>query len=214
MPDWSAIKADFLATGMTYPALASKWKVPLSTVKKRAMREKWARSHETVILMAEEAEAKKMEPKRKKRKVPPKQKPKMEPKETAVPFKAKKQMEPQELPVPSEVELVTPEMMAAELRARRAKRLMETTDAMMDRIIDAMEIVKPDDTYALKTLIAALKDLREMQGLNKSALDIEEQKARIAKLRSETRVTETEGAGGVLILPTIDDRLEPPEEEP
>lgn len=169
MPDWTAIKTDFLATGMAYSALAKKWNVPLSTVKKRAMREKWSDQHAKVMELAPEPE-----------------------------------VEPE--PV------VEPEVyIATDMRAERSRRLLQTTDAMMDRIIDALDIIKPDDTYALSTLVRALKDLREMQGLHRTELDIEEQRARIAKLKSETRITETDGHGGVLILPTIEDRLLPPE---
>lgn len=76
-------------------------------------------------------------------------------------------------------------------RRDRMQRFMEASDAMMDRIVDALtspEVISP---YSLKLLASALRDLREMQGLNKSALDIEEQQARIEKLRSETKTAET-----------------------
>lgn len=186
MPDWNAIEADFLATGMAYPELAKKWKVSLSTLKKRAMRGKWGDKHAAVAILAEES-------------VP------------------ENRMEPEPEPVPTEEEppelkseIVNPTVLAIERRAERIRRMLSTTDAMMDRIIDALDLIKPDDTYALSTLIRALKDLREMQGLNKSELDVEEQRARIAKLKSETRITETDGHGGVLILPTIEDALQPP----
>ena len=183
MPDWTAVKADYLATGMAYPALAKKWNVSLSTLKKRAMREKWSELFGTVVQQSEPT-------------VP-------------VPLEEKEPAGTKEEPQPG-VELVSVEQIAIEARRERYQRMMRTTDAMMDRILDAMELVKPDDTYAIKTLVSALKDLREMQGLNKSALDIEEQKARIAKLKSETRITEADGHGGVLILPTIEDGLLPP----
>ena len=42
-PDWAAIEADFLATGMSYNELARKWGVSISTLKKKAMRGKWAK---------------------------------------------------------------------------------------------------------------------------------------------------------------------------
>lgn len=100
--------------------------------------------------------------------------------------KAKKEPEPEKEPEPS-AELITPEEMALELRAMRQKRFNEVTDAMMDRIIDALALLHADDTLALATLVKALKDLREMQGLNKSVLDIEEQRARIDKIKSEIR---------------------------
>ena len=78
-----------------------------------------------------------------------------------------------------------------DLKRERYQKFMEITDAMMDRIQDALtspEVISP---YSLKLLASALRDLREMQGLNKTALDIEEQQARIAKLRSETVTAET-----------------------
>lgn len=78
-----------------------------------------------------------------------------------------------------------------DLKRERFEKFMEITDAMMDRIQDALtspEVISP---YSLKLLASALRDLREMQGLNKTALDIEEQQARIAKLRQETRAAES-----------------------
>lgn len=191
MPDWNAIEADFLATGMAYPALAKKWDVSLSTLKKKAMRGRWGDRHAAVAILAEE-------------RVPENQE---EPSEEPVPVweEPTKEKEPE-----PQAELITPEEIAIETRSDRIRRMLRTTDEMMDRIVNALDLIKPDDTYALKTLISALKDLREMQGLNKSELDIEEQRARIAKLKSETRITETDGHGGVLILPTIEDALLPP----
>ena len=107
----------------------------------------------------------------------------------------------------TEAEIVT----IADIRRDRYERFMEASDAMMDRIVEALtspEVISP---YSLKLLASALRDLREMQGLNKSALDIEEQQARIAKLRSETRTTETEEGGGVIFMPVMEPRPEPPE---
>lgn len=91
-------------------------------------------------------------------------------------------LEPAPEPVP---ELVPREQVAVELRSQRYKRMIEATDSMMDRVIDALQVVKPGDTFAIGTLARALKDLREMQGLNRSALDIEEQQLRIRKLQME-----------------------------
>lgn len=150
MADWTAIRADYLETRAPYSALAKKWDVPLSTLKKRAMRERWATGF---------------------------RKPGEEPKEEPVPLVPVPELEP--------AERMTRQELAEERKLRQAQRMIETTDAMMDRIIDALGLIAPDNTYALATLIKALKDLREMQGLNRSALDIEEQKARIAKLQHD-----------------------------
>lgn len=153
MADWTAIRADYLETRASYSALAKKWDVPLSTLKKHAMRERWATGF---------------------------RKPGEEPEEEPVPL----------VPAPEPEPIMTRKELAEERKLRQAQRMIETTDAMMDRIIDALGLIAPDNTYALATLIKALKDLREMQGLNRSALDIEEQKARIAKLQHDALTAE------------------------
>ena len=78
-----------------------------------------------------------------------------------------------------------------DLKRERYQKFMEITDAMMDRIQDALTSPAVISPYSLKLLASALRDLREMQGLNKTALDIEEQQARIAKLRSEIHTVES-----------------------
>ena len=184
-PDWSAIEADYLATGLKYPSLAKKWGVSLNTLKKKASAGKWAAKLEAVAARTEAPETAPTAP---------------------TPIEA-----PDTVPNVS-TELVTSEEFSAELRSRRYRRMIEASDMIMDHIIDALGLIKPDDTMALGTLVRALKDLREMQGLNKSALDIEEQRARIAKLRSDTRIVEDNGEGGIIFMPTMADRPTPPED--
>jgi len=176
-PDWSAIEADFLATGTKYPTLAKKWGVSLSGLKKRAAAGKWTEKLADI--------AKRTEPE-------PEPEPRTEPETGA--------------------EIMCPEELAAELRAKRSLRMIEVTDMMMDHIIDALGVIHAEDTLALATLVRALKDLREIQGLNKSALDIEEQQARIAKLKSETRSVDDGTEGGVIFMPTMAERPQAPED--
>lgn len=173
-PDWSAIEADFLATGTKYPTLAKKWGVSLSTLKKKASAGEWAAKLAEV--------SKRAEP------------------------------EPEPAPNAEPTEIMHPEELAAELRAKRSLRMIEVTDMMMDHIIDALGVIHAEDTLALATLVRALKDLREIQGLNKSALDIEEQQARIAKLKSETRIVDDGTEGGVIFMPTMAERPQAPED--
>lgn len=100
-----------------------------------------------------------------------------------------------------------------DLKRERYQKFMEITDAMMDRISAALtspEVVSP---YSLKMLASALRDLREMQGLNKTELDLEEQRARIAKLKSEIKTVESDGDGGIIYMPVMADRPEPPEDD-
>lgn len=86
-----------------------------------------------------------------------------------------------------------------DLKRERYQKFMEITDAMMDRISAALtspEVVSP---YSLKMLASALRDLREMQGLNKTELDLEEQRARIDKLKSETKAQQTVESHGIVV---------------
>ena len=164
---WATIRADYLATGMSYKKLADKHGVSISTLKKRAASEKWAEAKA-------EIDAKTMggtggvtgtEP---------------EPDDGSMVL------------VPTDAEII-------DLKRERLERFHQATDAMMDRIIDALaseEVISP---YSLKLLASALRDLREMQGLNKSELDIEEQRARIAKLKSETRTVESPEEQGIVV---------------
>lgn len=102
---------------------------------------------------------------------------------------------------------------SAKRDASDAERIQTVADVLLSKIEDGV-----NDGSLLKTskdakaLISALKDLRDIKGI-KSDLDIEEQKARIDKLRSDSKV----GAGdesetGVVIMPAIVE-VEPPEEE-
>lgn len=98
-------------------------------------------------------------------------------------------------------------------RETDAQRFNRLVDGMLDRVQDAICMVNPSDAASIKLLTAALKDLRDLKHLNKTELDIEEQKARIAKLRSDTRIVETDGEGGIIFMPTMDDRPTPPEDD-
>ena len=116
--------------------------------------------------------------------------------------KAEQETEQEQDPEQQEIAVIT--------RKDRSVRFAEMTDVMADKILEALDAVDVRDVQAIKLLASALKDLRELQGLNKTVLDIEEQQARIAKLRSETRIVEGEDSGGVLILPMIEGKLTPP----
>lgn len=72
--------------------------------------------------------------------------------------------------------------------ADRAKRLLSVTDKLLERIEGLVEEFTEGevllDKTTLKQLTGALKDIKDIQGI-RSPLEIEEQKARIAKLRKE-----------------------------
>lgn len=159
--DWTPIEADFLSCGAGYRALAEKYGVSLSSVKKRASAGGWQKK----LLELRRGE------------------------------------EPEELSGPSEL--------AKQIRQDRRLRLLDTSDVLLDKLRRTMDELEPGNAAALARLARALKDLRELQGLQKDALDLEEQRTRIEKMRSEIRRTEDENSpAGVVLLPPIGEEPE------
>lgn len=98
-------------------------------------------------------------------------------------------------------------------RETETQRFNRIVDGMLDRVQDAICMVNTSDAASIKLLTAALKDLRSLKGLDKTDLDREEQRARIAKLRSDTRIVEDNGEGGIIFMPTMEARPTPPEDD-
>ena len=99
---------------------------------------------------------------------------------------------------------------AEQRRQDRRTRLLDTSDELLDKLRREMDELEPGNAKALASLVRALKDLRELQGLGKDPLDLEEQQTRIEKMRSEIRRSEEEnGAGGVVLLPPVETAEEP-----
>lgn len=73
----------------------------------------------------------------------------------------------------------------------RAARLQTVTDKMLDKIEAIVDSVKPEewDARSLRAISAALKDIKEIQGI-RSDLDQQEQRARIANLRKSAEAEE------------------------
>ena len=168
---WATIRADFLATGTSYPELAAKYGVSISTLKKTAAREHWALDKDMIDVQAAEAPREEQEPQE----------------EPEPPKKEPEEPEPEE---PRELAVVPTDAEIIDAKRERLEKFFQITHGMMDRIFNAIDSPDVITPYALKLLSSALRDLREMQGLNRTALDEEEQRARIAKLRSELTVPE------------------------
>ena len=86
--------------------------------------------------------------------------------------------------------------------AEKAVDIIGVADKLLGKIesmVDTMEI----DTQSLKQLTSALKDLKDIKGY-KSPRDLEEQMARIAKLRKEAEDTETDREIKVVIEGDLD----------
>jgi uncharacterized protein YjcR len=78
----------------------------------------------------------------------------------------------------------------AEKQAQRMSRLLSVTDKLLEAVEKAVDGFNTEellfDKSALKSLSGAIKDIKEIQGV-KSAIDIREQEARIAKLQKEAQ---------------------------
>ena len=193
--DWTEIAKDYRENGLNYDQLAKKYNVSISTLKKAAARQDWTGTKAKAERRAKTA-VKSM------KKAVDAVQPKTEPKETEPQEMEPQEMEPETEPATFPRYALSTEVSTEDLLA-----------GMMQRISEAITLVDPGDAQAIKLLTGALKDLYSIgKRNNKDELDIEEQKARIQKLRSEIRVTETEAAGGVIFMPTMDDRPTPPED--
>ena len=68
--------------------------------------------------------------------------------------------------------------------ANRAAKIHSVADKLLLKIEAMVESEKPLDTKGIRALTAAVKDLKEIQSI-KSALDEQEQRARIANLQKQ-----------------------------
>ncbi len=198
--DWSEIEKDYQENGLSLAELAEKHDISVSTLKKAAMRQGWSKGRvaperrrkagrvKAALAAAEKTEPAEMEPE------------KMEPEE----------MEPEPNGTTADNKVVTlypDRIYPAEDDAARFRRLV---DALMNRVEDAICQMDVTQAGSVKLMTGALKDLRSLKGMDKSPLDIEEQKARIEKLRSETRIIEDTEEYGVVLLPPVME-VNPPE---
>lgn len=178
--DWTEIEKDYLESGLSLSQLAQKYGVSISTLKKTAARQGWAKKRSGSEQKVERVE-------------------------TALAELEPEQMEPEKGTTGTEIKVYD--------RETDSQKFARIVDGMLDRVQDAICMVNPSDAASIKLLTAALKDLRSLKGLDKTDLDREEQRARIAKLRSDTRIVEDSGEGGIIFMPTMEDRPTPPEDD-
>ena len=176
--DWTEIEKDYLESGLSLSQLAEKYGVSISTLKKTAARQGWAKKRSGSEQKAERVE-------------------------TALAQLEPPQMEPGKGTTDTGIRVID--------RETENQRFNRVVDEMLNRVEDAICIVNPSDAASIKLLTAALKNLRDLKHLNRTELDIEEQRARISKLRSETRIVETEDVGGVILMPEIQEVPQPDE---
>lgn len=177
--DWSEIEQDYLESGLSLKQLAEKYAISIDTLKKISSKQGWAKKRSGKETKAERLET------------------------------ALAQMAPENgttgeiAPV---VQLYPDTVRDSESDAQRFNRIV---NEMMDRVEDAICCMDVRQPGAVKLMTGALKDLRDLKGLNKTALDIEEQKARIEKLRSDVRIVDDTEEYGVIILPEIEEVVPP-----
>ena len=74
-------------------------------------------------------------------------------------------------------------------QANRAKKMQTVADKLLSKIEAMVDSGNPLDTKAIRSLTAAVKDLKEIQSI-KSDLDEKEQRARIANLEKQADKTD------------------------
>lgn len=90
-------------------------------------------------------------------------------------------------------------------QADRAAKLAGVSDLLLDKVKDILENHPEilEDTQSMKHISGVLKDYKEIQGI-RSAKDLEEQDARIAKLRREAEQDEDSGTEVTITFGTED----------
>ena len=81
----------------------------------------------------------------------------------------------------------------------RAKKILAVTDKLLRKIEEMVDCEGAMTEKAIRALTAAVKDLREIQGI-KSQLDTQEQEARIANLRRQAERAAEEKAAFTVTL--------------
>jgi uncharacterized protein YqfA (UPF0365 family) len=77
----------------------------------------------------------------------------------------------------------------AERQSDRAAKFFVLTDALYDKLVEALKLVDPNDTQGLRQLTASVKDWRDMHSI-KSDADMREQEARIRNLEKQAQADE------------------------
>lgn len=104
--------------------------------------------------------------------------------------------------------------MVGEKQAVRSAKIIDVADKLLDKISETIDACEVIDSQSLKHFTSALKDIKDIKGI-KSDIDLREQEARIAKLRkdAEDGGRDDDKPSGIVLLPSVPDKLTPPSEE-
>ena len=93
--------------------------------------------------------------------------------------------------------------------AKKAIKIDKVADKLLNKISTMIDTVH--DTQGIKHISSALKDIKDIKGY-KSAIDLEEQKARIKNLEKQAQDSNQDDGKpkGVILLPIVGDKLIPP----
>lgn len=97
---------------------------------------------------------------------------------------------------------------AVKNREAKAKIFYDLVDRMVDKVRDGVDRCDTANSAAVRQLTLALRDLQQMLGLDKTELDKSEQRARIERLRAETKAVaarvDAEGRSGDTVMIVLD----------
>lgn len=86
-----------------------------------------------------------------------------------------------------------------EKKVDRAVRLMTVADKLLEKVEQWVEMGEPISATSIKNLSDAIKNIKEVQMI-RTEEDVEEQKARIAKLRKEAEKEETQNNDVTIVI--------------
>ena len=86
-----------------------------------------------------------------------------------------------------------------EQKVDRAVRLMTVADKLLEKVEQWVEMGEPISATSIKNLSDAIKNIKEVQMI-RTEEDVEEQKARIAKLRKEAEKEETQNNDVTIVI--------------
>ena len=81
--------------------------------------------------------------------------------------------------------------------ADKATKIIDVADKLLDKISTIID--KVQDTQGIKHISSALKDIKDIKGY-KSAMDLKEQEARIAKLQKEAEKDDDSGVSEIEVV--------------
>ena len=97
--------------------------------------------------------------------------------------------------------------------AKNSIKINDVTDKLLDRILKLLESNAELGSQSIKNLTSSLKDIKSIKDI-KSDIDLEEQQARIDKLRKDIESEQTEDRPyGVVLMPPIMPAIIPPSED-